>query len=187
MSKNLPLLVSSLILLLLIPAVVFAGHQPSQTKSQTFSVPATAGDAAPPTTWFDTGFDLISGQPVTVTASGTALFCPTPGLVGGGGCSTTPAGPIAGSPEPTLEPGGCPACPADNVPLGTLIAKVGTAPPVVVGAGPVTLTGSGRLLFAYNDGYGDHFDNSGSYSVTITYNCAPGNGFGDPNHYHCGP
>ena len=180
------LLVSSLIFLLLTPAAVLAGDP---TGTQTFTVPATAGDAAPPATWFDTGFDLLSGNPITVTASGLAQFCPTPGPVGGsgGGCSTNPSGPIPGSPSPALVPGGCPACPFPGAPVGTLIAKVGAGAAVVVGSGPTTLTGVGRLLFAYNDGYGAHFDNSGSYSVTITYNCQPGNGFGDRNHYHCGP
>ncbi len=165
-------------------AQVFASDP---TGTRLFIVPATAGDAPPPTTWVDTGFDLIPGpgHSIMVTATGIAQFCPTPGLVGGGGCSTTPDGPFPGSPAGSTFPPDCTfGCPIAGAPIGTLIAKVGTALPVVVGSAS-TLTGSGRLLFAYNDGFGAHFDNSGKYDVTITFQCQPGNGFGDDQHYHC--
>lgn len=187
-------LFTSIALFLSLPiATVFAQGQSFQIATQTFSVPATAGDASPPTTWFDTGFDLKAGNPINVTASGTAQFCPTAGPVFGG-CSTTPDGPIVNpnNPPPNpFPPGGCapggagaPLCTAN---IGALIAVVGNGPAVLVGSGPTTLSGVGRLIFAYNDGYGDHYDNSGQYSVTITYLCQPGNGIGDQNHYHCGP
>jgi len=64
-----------------------------------------------------------------------------------------------------------------------------------VGTGPVRIRGTGDLVFAFND---DWFpDNTGSFTVTVTYAhgaatqasepCTPGNGYGDANHEHTGP
>ena len=45
--------------------------------------------------------------------------------------------------------------------------------------------GKGELVFAVNDDL--LVDNSGSFTVTVSYSCWPGWGYGDENHTHCGP
>ena len=54
-----------------------------------------------------------------------------------------------------------------------------------VGTGPTTLSGTGELAFAVNDDL--LVDNAGSFTVTVSYSCWPGWGYGDKNHTHCGP
>ena len=40
-------------------------------------------------------------------------------------------------------------------------------------------------MFAVNDDL--LADNAGSFTVTVSYACWPGSGYGDKNHTHCGP
>lgn len=120
-----------------------------------------------------TGLVLTSGMTVTVTAGGAV--CP----FGDGFC----VGPD-GYPTDTTSSwfGGfvLPGAPAWGV-----VGRVGSGPWVQVGSGPTTLTGTGELVFAVND---DLFsDNAGSFTVTVSYECWPGWGYGDENHTHCGP
>jgi hypothetical protein len=121
----------------------------------------------------DTGFVLTEGMEVTVSASGSV--CP----FGSGACN---------------GPGGVPSWNTDQssyggfvlpgAPAWGLVGKVGDGPWVQVGSG-ATLSGAGRLVFAVND---DLFvDNAGSFTVTVSYACWPGWGYGDKNHTHCGP
>jgi hypothetical protein len=56
---------------------------------------------------------------------------------------------------------------------------------VQVGSGPTVLSGTGALVFAVNDDL--LVDNAGSFTVTVSYSCWPGWGYGDVNHDHCGP
>lgn len=167
--------------------------QSDPTGTVTVSVDARAGDGPPPFTgngvfsWVDSGFDLKPLAPaVTVTATGIAQFCPTAGVAGAGGCSTNPDGTAFNGGAP-LVPGGCPACPLPGVVIGTLIGWTAVDGAFVVGSSTTLAGKTGRLFLAYQDGFGAHFDNSGSYTVTITFPCQPGNGNGDKNHYHCGP
>lgn len=148
----------------------------AETQTTTVFVPATAGgtimgtgSVAP----VDTGFDLTAGVPVTISASGTASFC-GPAYPQ---CFTDPDGAPADLvvPHPLLP----------GYPDGELVAKVGDGPWVAVGSGPTEVSGSGRLLLAYNDDI--YRDNSGGYTVTLSVTCQPGYGHGDKNHLHCGP
>ena len=52
-----------------------------------------------------------------------------------------------------------------------------------------TLSGTGALVFSVNDYYSTFWDNSGSFSVTVTRSsvCFPGSGRGDKKHSHVGP
>ena len=121
-----------------------------------------------------TGLVLTSGMTVTVTAAGAVCpfgdsFCP--GADGYVPWDTT-----------TTSYGGFVLSGAS---AWGLVGKVGSGPWVQVGSGPTTLSGTGELVFAVND---DLFsDNSGSFSVTVSYSCWPGWGHGDENHTHCGP
>jgi hypothetical protein len=112
---------------------------------------------------------------VTVTATGAV--CP----FGGGG--------------PCFGPGGNPSWDTavssfggfvlPGAPAWGLVGRVGSGSWVQVGSGPTTLPGTGAVQFAVND---DLFgDNVGSFSVTVSYTCWPGWGYGDRNHRHCGP
>ena len=131
----------------------------------------TVGSAGVP--GVDTGLVLTAGMEVTVTAGGSV--CP----FGSGACN----GPVGVSSWNTSVSsyGGfvLPGAPAWG-----LVGKVGDGPWAHVGAG-ATLSGTGRLVFAVND---DLFvDNRGSFTVTVSYSCWPGWGYGDRNHTHCGP
>ena len=155
-----------------------AGPQPVQ-------VPVTVhGATAPDAAQADTHITLKAGLPMTVSASGTVGYC--------GAATTDPscaAGPNGGS--FTNYDFMVPWAPA-----GALIGKIGTGNWFVIGAGPTTVQGSGDLYLAINDvnaafhpgttsadWYGDNY---GSFSVTVSFTCYPGNGNGDANHYHCG-
>jgi hypothetical protein len=120
-----------------------------------------------------TGLVLTNGMTVTVTATGAV--CP-----GVGFCP----GPDGYAPWDTTQSsfGGftLPGAPAWG-----LVGRVGNGPWVQVGSGPTTLSGTGELAFAVNDDL--LVDNSGSFSVTVSYACWPGWGYGDENHTHCGP
>jgi hypothetical protein len=141
----------------------------NQSTSDAYSVAANVGS------WQATGFTLKAGLPIVVTATGVASCGSSP-------CTGGPAGvcpwwiPDCVAPAGLLVPGGKPFA---------LYAQVGSGPPVFVGNGPTTLTGSGLLSFGYNDRLGTYGDNGGGFDVTVTYPCQPGNGNGDANHYHC--
>jgi hypothetical protein len=112
-----------------------------------------------------TGFILKEGLPVTLTASGQVGFY-FAGL-------SDPATPN-GRPELGL---------LNGFPLISLIAKVGDGPMQFIGTGPQEITGSGELVLYVNDVF--FADNSGFWNVEVSYDCFPGFGFGDKNHYHC--
>jgi hypothetical protein len=167
------------VLCMLVGSLVITGALPvtaaSHTGSQTVNVNAFAdynGNSNPPSgdpnsVWTNTGFTLKAGLPVAITASGTANR---------GSGSTGPAG--NGFPCPQ-------SCTGPGLSIGSLIGRIGTGPVFVVGVGPTTVSGDGTLYLAFNDGW--YNDNSGFFTATISYDCQPGNGFGDENHYHCGP
>jgi len=121
-----------------------------------------------------TGLVLTSGMSVTVTASGAVCpfgdsFCPGPNGYAPWNTTTSGYGGF-------VLPG---------APAWGLVGRVGGGPWVQVGTGPTTLSGTGQLVFAVND---DLFvDNAGSFTVTVSYACWPGWGYGDKNHAHCGP
>jgi hypothetical protein len=121
-----------------------------------------------------TGLVLTSGMSVTVTASGAVCpfgdsFCPGPNGYAPWNTTTSGYGGF-------VLPG---------APAWGLVGRVGGGPWVQVGTGPTTLSGTGELVFAVND---DLFvDNAGSFTVTVSYACWPGWGYGDKNHTHCGP
>ncbi|SEF61754.1 hypothetical protein SAMN03080598_00737 [Algoriphagus boritolerans DSM 17298 = JCM 18970] len=112
-----------------------------------------------------TGFILKEGLPVTLTASGLVGF-----YFAGLGDPATPNG------RPELGP-------TNGFPLISLIAKVGDGPLQLIGSGPTQLVGSGELVLFVNDNF--FGDNVGSWTVDVSYECFPGYGFGDQNHYHC--
>ena len=105
----------------------------------------------------DSGVTVANGAPVTVTATGTATYDPGITPVGPNGRD----GAICGA-----EQSPCAIAGQNYV---ALIGKVGTADPVLVGEGPTTLSGSGPLQFAINDNLDGYYNNSGSFTVTITY------------------
>ncbi|WP_139316577.1 putative periplasmic lipoprotein [Algoriphagus marinus] len=112
-----------------------------------------------------TGFILKEGLPVTLTASGQIGFY------------------FAGLADPA-SPNGRPEVGSFNgFPLISLIAKVGDGPLQFIGAGPQEITGVGELVLYVNDPFFP--DNSGFWDVEVSYECFPGFGFGDKNHYHC--
>jgi hypothetical protein len=130
----------------------------------TVTVQATAGDAPPPSTWTDSGIVLVPGQTANIWASGSASW-------NGGKGWTGPEGTTAG--ECGARPCRDPSDPLPGASIGSLIGKIGDGPAFYVGTGPVTVAGTGRLIFAYQDGYGDHSDNQGYYTVTITVSPPP--------------
>ena len=75
--------------------------------------------------------------------------------------------------------------PLPGAPAWGLVGRVGSGPWVQIGHGPTTLSGTGALAFAVNDDL--LVDNAGSFTVTVSYTCWPGWGYGDKNHTHCGP
>jgi hypothetical protein len=121
-----------------------------------------------------TGLVLRPGQVVTVTATGGV--CPTgdaycPGPDGNAAVDST-----------SIAFGGFPL---PEAPAWGLVGRVGDGPWVQVGGGPTTLSGTGALVFAVNDDL--LTDNTGSFTVSVSYACWPGWGYGDKNHTHCGP
>ena len=144
-----------------------------QSVSQSYVVNSTTVPGV------DTGFIVKPGVPVTVTATGEV--CAFGGVPGSCFDGTTPDG---NSSWDTTQSGfGGFVLP--GAPAWGLVGKVGDGPWVQVGSGPTTMSGSGDLVFAVND---DLFsDNTGSFTATVTFTCYSGNGYGDNNHYHCGP
>jgi hypothetical protein len=124
----------------------------------------------------DTGLVLQNGQSVTVTATGTA--CPYGTLY----CVGPDGNPAVDTTQSSYGGFVLPGAPAWG-----LVGRVGSGLWVQVGSGPTTLSGTGDLVFAMND---DWFsDNTGSFTVTVSYSngCYPGYGYGDKNHDHSGP
>ena len=78
----------------------------------------------------------------------------------------------------------CGVCTSTTLPIYSLIGRIGTGDAFFVGTGPITVSGEGTLYLAFNDGL--YADNSGYFVASISYECVPGNGFGDKNHTHCG-
>ena len=119
----------------------------------------------------DTGFTVKPGAPVTVRAFGAVCAAggTCPGPDGDASIDT-----LSGS---FLLPG---------APAWGLVARVGDGPWTQVGSGPTEVSGSGDLVFAVND---DSVltGNTGGFVVVFSYQCYPGNGKSDQNHYHCGP
>ena len=148
--------------------VAQAGAAGPATVSTTYTVGSQGVPGA------STGLVLTAGMSVTVTATGAV--CPF-----GSGFCTGPNG--YASWDTTVSSYGGFVLP--GAPAWGLVGKVGSGPWVQVGSGPTTLTGTGELVFAVND---DLFvDNTGSFTVTVSYACWPGWGYGDKNHTHCGP
>jgi hypothetical protein len=98
--------------------------------------------------WTDTGVQLKEGEKVTIAATGESSW--------DGGHST--AGP-AGSPIELCQPI------VPGLPIGALMARVGTGAPTL--AAGATLAGPGAVQVAYNDCADQYFDNTGSFSVTF--------------------
>jgi hypothetical protein len=149
-------------------AVAQAGAAGPATVSNVYTV---SGLTVP---GVDTGLVLQQGQSVTVTASGAVCpfgdsFCP---------------GPNGYVPWDTTQSsfGGFPL---PGAPAWGLVGRVGSGSWVQVGSGPTVLTSTGSLVFAVNDDL--LTDNAGSFTVTVSYVCWPGWGYGDKNHDHCGP
>ncbi|GAA0877471.1 hypothetical protein GCM10009119_04390 [Algoriphagus jejuensis] len=112
-----------------------------------------------------TGFTVKEGIPLLLTASGEVGFY------------------FAGLTDPAT-PNGRPELGSINgLPLVSLVARVGDGEFQFVGTGPTQLTGSGELVLYVNDSF--FGDNSGAWTVEVSYRCFPGYGLGDKNHYHC--
>ncbi len=142
------------------PSTATGAHATRHQKMphQTIYVPArSAGENG---RFLQTGFVLKKGLSVTIKATGTAY--------------TTICSPACGT-----DPNGnasiiCPIiCAGPGLFAFSLIGKVGRGHLVFIGTGPRTVSGRGRLALAYNDG--NYTDNSGGYTVRLTYRCALGN------------
>ena len=137
----------------------------------TVSVSYTVGGLAVPGV---SGLMLQPGDVVSVNATGAVCpfgdsYCPGPD---GTTAVDTTSSAFGGFPLP-------------GAPAWGLVGRVGSGPWVQIGRGPTTLTGAGALAFAVNDDL--LVDNAGSFTVTVSYACWPGWGYGDKNHTHCGP
>jgi hypothetical protein len=160
-------------LTLVVVAVVLVFAAPGTTAGPTTvsNVYTVGGGSVPGVT---TGLVLEPGMTVTVTATGAVCpfgnsYCPGPN---GNTAWNTTTSAYGGFPLP-------------GAPAWGLVGRVGGGPWVQVGSGPTTLSGTGALVFAVNDDLLG--DNSGSFTVTVSYSCWPGWGYGDKNHTHCGP
>jgi hypothetical protein len=150
--------------------VALVGAAQSAAGPSTVTTGYTVGPLAVPGA--STGL-VLNGDSVTVTATGTV--CP-----GTGWCF----GPDGDASVDTTQ-SGFGGFVAPGAPGWGLVGRVGSGPWVQIGSGPTTLSGTGELVFAVND---DLFsDNAGSFTVTVSYACWPGWGYGDENHTHCGP
>ena len=120
----------------------------------TIIVPATSRGT-------DTGIDVIAGDPLTITATGTIVVGRRTGEVGPEGGRNTGFGAIVSSrPVPTAGPGAL---------IGYIRMSNGElGPAYLVGSQLVTTApADGRLILAINDD--DYSDNSGSFSVKIRH------------------
>ena len=152
-------------------AIALIGTAHAGAAGPTVTTTYTVGSGSVP--GVDTGL-VLQGQSVTVTAAGSVCpfgdgFCPGPA---GYATWDTTSSSFGGFVLP-------------GAPAWGLVGRVGSGPWMQVGTGPTVLGGTGLLVFAVND---DLFgDNSGSFTVTVSYACWPGWGYGDVNHDHCGP
>jgi hypothetical protein len=120
-----------------------------------------------------TGIVLEAGGSITVSASGTVCFA----------ISSLCYGPN-GNPAANTTSSAYGGFVLPGAPAWGLIGRVGAGPWIQVGSG-TTLSGTGQVVFAVNDDLLG--DNRGSFTVTVSYQCWPGWGYGDENHHHCGP
>jgi hypothetical protein len=147
---------SRLLLFLLTSALVMAsGSSGASVKTKTFTV--NTGSPAK----VATGIVLKRGETVKLAVSGDGKCgagndCPA-GNPGGSGqtCAGRSLGP--------LDPG-----PAPQLPYGAVVGQVGNEAPFATGAAR-TVTGSGELILFYNDCAQYYGDNTGSFTVTVTY------------------
>lgn len=189
-----------------------AASKGPRTVTETFFVKTTSGPSTKSGTTgvVDTGISLVPGASVTVTASGTGIW----DIHGANGCNSAALArgldifDVCSNPVPNCEAGadasGVGTAAADGNTCGfmgpldgvhsmiapslkafSLIGQTGSGPYFQLGTNS-TITGqSGDLKLAYNDDF--YRDNTRGFSVTVSYTCYPGNGFGDVNHIHCGP
>ncbi len=129
----------------------------SEMASVTFFVPATAGGGTEElggTPWFAPGLTLGPEATITIGAEGLWQSCQERS------CATTADGiGVKHVRDCTYI--------APDLSAFSLIARVGTADPVIVGVGPTTIQGNGALTFAINDCY--FGDNVGGFNVTVTF------------------
>ncbi len=138
-------------------------------EATTMQVPST-------TPWFDTGIDVVAGQQLQITATGTVSYGENPEQV------TDPdGGHYTGKKffSTAVLP---------NTVVVSLIGKIGGSTAVGTGAllpegtptnGPgfvgtsydEVIPGSGRLFFGFNDRQKAFGDNKGSFTVEITLSC----------------
>lgn len=134
-------------------AAVGVGSAGAATVTKVFYINAkTAGANG---NFFDTGITLPAGANATVSASGTTTFDP----------GYPSAGPNGSIYTCTNSTNGCALL---NAPYLALIGKVGDQAATLVGAGPTTVTGPGRVKLAINDAFNGYYNNSGRYRVAIT-------------------
>jgi hypothetical protein len=100
--------------------------------------------------WTDTGLTLRPGDRVTFNAEGTIQMSPDANDIAG------PAGSRRLAPDAPLR----------QQTAGTLIARIGNAAPIAVGASRTISVGGGRLFLGINDDYVG--DNSGEFRVVVT-------------------
>lgn len=141
----------------------FAGTAPASAASSFFVTPTNGPVEAP---WsaaglVDTGIDLAAGESVVITATGSAKT----------NVNASATGPDGGI-DTCFAP---PHCPLAHDPAYSLIAKVASGDFVNVGSGPTTVTGTGRIHLAYNDGnYSDNdFAGNGGYTASIAFPAPP--------------
>lgn len=123
----------------------------AEAHSKVVVVPAKAATVTQ--AWIDTGIDT-SGGSVSFTATGTIKINP----------SVPDTGPDG---DPSVAKSSKAIAPA--LTCFALIGKIGSSgTPFLVGsASTQTATANGRLYLAVNDTY--HFDNSGQFTVTVTW------------------
>ena len=133
--------------------ILLALSAQAAAAQKTVSTVYTVGSRTVP--GVDTGLVLMSGRSVSVTATGSV--CP------GTGYCTGPDG-VPSVDTSSMTYGGFVQ---PNAPAYGLIARVGSGAWTQVGIGPTQLSGTGELVFAFND---DLFvDNEGSFTVTVSY------------------
>lgn len=145
----------------LVGVLAFSQAATIQAAPVSIVVPATSGPStsAGSTGFVNSGIVLAVGDVAVVTtadgvpcASRNSFSCLGPNGFGSGTCGV---------------------CPATLLPASSWIARVGTGPWVAVGSGPTTLSGTGEIQFAFNDGL--YSDNSGSFVATVTLISPPVN------------